>query len=153
MIIHNEVGWVKARLVLENGRQQLVEHASSVFSVDLEDGASIFFPGEGVRLQYCMISQYGLYLHFSPSQVKSCGICGGQSGTGAGCLRVLLFPLPILIPPTAHHSSSSIIRGWYNRPSSGLRTKWTQSHPTPRNKKKILLTVVNCFTECIERLI
>jgi hypothetical protein len=34
------------------------------------------------------------------AQVRSCGICGGQSGTGAGFLRVLRFPLPILIPPT-----------------------------------------------------
>jgi hypothetical protein len=32
------------------------------------------------------------------SQVKSCEFCGGQSGTGAGSLRVLRFPLPILIP-------------------------------------------------------
>jgi hypothetical protein len=60
-------------------------------------------------------------------------ICGGQSGTGVGFLRVLRFPLPILIPPTAPHSLSSIIRGWYSRPISGRRTKWTQSHPTPRN--------------------
>jgi hypothetical protein len=40
------------------------------------------------------------------SQVKSCGICGGQSGVGVGFLRVLRFPLPILIPSTAPQSSS-----------------------------------------------
>jgi hypothetical protein len=51
------------------------------------------------------------------SQVKSCVICGGRSGARAGFLRVLRFPLSILIPPTAPHlSSSSIIWGWYNKP-------------------------------------
>jgi hypothetical protein len=30
--------------------------------------------------------------------------CGRQSGTGTGFLRVLRFPLPILIPPTAPDS-------------------------------------------------
>jgi hypothetical protein len=69
------------------------------------------------------------------SQVTSCDICCGQSGTGAGFLRVLRFPLPILIPPTTPHSSSSIIRGWYSRRTKGRCNKWTQSHPTPRNKK------------------
>jgi hypothetical protein len=60
-----------------------------------------------------------------------------KCGTGPGFLRVLRFPLPIIIPPTAAHSSSSITRCWYNRPVSGRRTKWPQSHPTPRNKKKL----------------
>jgi hypothetical protein len=49
------------------------------------------------------------------AQVRSCGICGGQSDIGAGFLRVLRFPLPIFIPPIAPQSPSSIIGGWYNR--------------------------------------
>jgi hypothetical protein len=69
------------------------------------------------------------------AQIKSCGICGGQSGSGAGFLRVLRFPLPVFIPPTAPYSSSSssTIWGWYDRPISGRRITWTQPHPTPRN--------------------
>jgi hypothetical protein len=60
------------------------------------------------------------------SQVKSCGICSGQSGAGAGFLIVLQFPLPTLTPPTAPQSSS-IIWGWYNRPDSG-QVKSVSSH-------------------------
>jgi hypothetical protein len=56
------------------------------------------------------------------SQVRSCGICGGRSVSGADFLRVLRFPLPILIPPTAPHSSSSVIWCRYTRPNSGRRT-------------------------------
>jgi hypothetical protein len=37
------------------------------------------------------------------SQVRPCGICGGQSGAGAGCLEVFQFPLPIHILPAAPH--------------------------------------------------
>jgi hypothetical protein len=40
-------------------------------------------------------------------QVRSCGICGGQSGIGVCFLRVLEFPLPILNPPNAPHPLSS----------------------------------------------
>jgi hypothetical protein len=48
--------------------------------------------------------------------LRTGGICGGQSGAGAGFLRVLRFPLPIFIPPIAPQSSSSIIWGLCNRP-------------------------------------
>jgi hypothetical protein len=68
------------------------------------------------------------------AQVGSCGICGGQSGTGAGFLRVLWFPLPNRIPPIAPQSSS-IIWGCYDTPNSGRSTKWTQSHPMREMKE------------------
>jgi hypothetical protein len=40
-----------------------------------------------------------------PYQIGSCGICGGQSGTGTDFLRVLRFPLPILIQHSTPHGS------------------------------------------------
>jgi hypothetical protein len=73
------------------------------------------------------------------AQIRSCGICGGQSGTGAGFLRILILPLPVLLLSTASHSSASIIRGCYNRPVNGRRIKWNQSDPTPKKKKKLNL--------------
>jgi hypothetical protein len=48
-------------------------------------------------------------------RVWSCGICGGQSGAGAGFLRVLRFPLLIFVPSIAPQSSSAVIWGLYNR--------------------------------------
>jgi hypothetical protein len=38
------------------------------------------------------------------ARVWSSGICGSQSGAGAGFLRVLRFPLPISIPPNSPSS-------------------------------------------------
>jgi hypothetical protein len=51
------------------------------------------------------------------------------SGTEVGFVRVLRFLLPIT-PLTAACSSSYIARDRYNRPNSGRRTNWTQSHPS-----------------------
>jgi hypothetical protein len=58
-----------------------------------------------------------------------CGICGGQTGAGAGFLRVLWFLLPIFIPPVAPQSPSSIIWGSYNKPE--VAAVPIQLSPTP----------------------
>jgi hypothetical protein len=58
------------------------------------------------------------------TQVWSSGICGGQSGAGAGFLRVLRFP-PANLNSTKF-STIIITRGRYNRPFSGRRAEWTQ---------------------------
>jgi hypothetical protein len=50
------------------------------------------------------------------AQVRSRGICGGQSGIGAGFLRLLRFPLPISIPLIAAQSPPSITWGGHSRP-------------------------------------
>jgi hypothetical protein len=36
----------------------------------------------------------------------ACGVCGGQSGTGAGFLQVLWFPLSVIILPISPSSYS-----------------------------------------------
>jgi hypothetical protein len=64
------------------------------------------------------------------------GNFGGRSGNRAGFLRVFRSPLLIFIPPTAPRSSSSTTRGWYNRPISGRRTKWSGLSLTLRHEIK-----------------
>jgi hypothetical protein len=76
------------------------------------------------KMRDCVISQAASCQARDRSQFKSCGICGGQSGTGEGFLRGLWFPLPIFIPPNA-----PILRGWNNRAVS--------PPPTPRNGNKM----------------
>jgi hypothetical protein len=77
----------------------------------------------GWLLEFVFIIIQSLYWYSIPhynkkiSKTMVCGICGGQSGAGAGFLRVLRFLLPIFIPSISPQSPSSIIWGLYNRPA------------------------------------
>jgi hypothetical protein len=55
----------------------------------------------------------------------ACGVCGGQSATGVGFLRLLAI----------HHSTNFsiiiIIRGWHNKPTGSRSAEWTQLDSTP----------------------
>jgi hypothetical protein len=74
------------------------------------------------------------------SHVRSCGIFGGQSGTGVGFPRQLWFPLSILTPSTAPHSSSSIIRdGTIGQIVADVPSGLSQPHPPPNEFKKGLI--------------
>jgi hypothetical protein len=64
-----------------------------------------YFP-EGRAITHAVSRCHHTAVAWVRSQVMSCGICGGRNGTGAGFLRVLRFPLPVLIPPNVPYSSS-----------------------------------------------
>jgi hypothetical protein len=96
---------------------------ATIFGRAIAQAVSCWFPTAAARVR---------------AQVWSSGICGGQSGAGAGFLRVLRFPLSIFIPPNS--PSSSIIRGWYNRPFSGRRGPSLDSTPPPPTRRIIKRT-------------
>jgi hypothetical protein len=72
-------------------------------------------------------------------QVRSCGICGRQSGARTGFLRVLRFLLPILIPPTTPHSLS-IIRGLVQEAKQWATYQMDSVSPHPKKLKRTKLT-------------
>jgi hypothetical protein len=88
---------------------------------------NIFYMGHGhVRAEVvcCQLPTAAAWIR---SQARSCEILGGRSGTEAGFLRVLRFPLPILIHRLIH-APRGLVQIVADVPS-GL------FHPTPINKK------------------
>jgi hypothetical protein len=66
------------------------------------------------------------------AQIMSCGICGGQSNTGASFLRVLRFPLTIVI----HLSFGA---GTIGQLVAKLLSGLSLTPPHPKKLKKSLL--------------
>jgi hypothetical protein len=73
-------------------------------------------PPTSIRIYYSLTDKHGRaiaqevsrWLPTASARVRArvllSGICGGQSGAGAGFLRVLRFPLTIFIPPNSPSS-------------------------------------------------
>jgi hypothetical protein len=93
-------------------------------------------PSDGRAVAQAVSRRFSTAAVLVRAWVSLCGICGGQSGTRADFLRVLGFTLPS-IPPTAPHSSSSIIiRGWYNRPVvASVIVDSVSFHPKKKKEK------------------
>jgi hypothetical protein len=53
-------------------------------------------------------------LSTAADRIKSCGICGEDSGSWEGFLKAFQFPLPVLIPPTAPYSSIIVLSTLYS---------------------------------------
>jgi hypothetical protein len=81
--------------------------------------------------------------------VRSCGICGGQIGTGADFLRLRRF--------ICHHSTDCstliIIRDWYCRPNSDLYAKKTVSLHPKKLKRKNYVHAYTFLTLYVQLLI
>jgi hypothetical protein len=92
------------------------------------------------------------------AQIRLCVIFGGQCGSGAGFLRVLRFPLSILIPPTAPHSSSIIRAGTIGQLAADVPSGLSLT-PLQETKKNLALHCIReilgsstgwntCYAEC-----
>jgi hypothetical protein len=93
-------------------------------------------PSQAVSLFMGRAVAQAVSLWFPTSATRAaCRVCGGQSGTGAGFLRVLRFPLTIFIPSISPQSPSNIIRGWYNRPVVAA----VPEDPSHKLKKKVTI--------------
>jgi hypothetical protein len=64
-------------------------------------------------------------------RVRSCGICCGQSGTRAGFLRELRFPLPLSHSTDFSTIITSIIQDWYSALINGLSNSGLGFVPPP----------------------
>jgi hypothetical protein len=75
-------------------------------------------------------------------QVRSCGICGGQSGTGAGFLRVLRFPCQFSFHRLLHIHHLSTWAGRIRQLAADVPSGLSLTPPQETKKKTNLLNQV-----------
>jgi hypothetical protein len=93
---------IQALLPQTNLINQLIAQQPASFSLTISP------VGKGIVKGRAIAQAVSRWLPTAAARVRarvwSSGICGGQSGAGAGFLRVLRFPLPIFIPPNSPSS-------------------------------------------------
>jgi hypothetical protein len=78
----------------------------SVLPPEVQRPKHVFMHPFLLTIRPCRSSAVRRWLPTAAARVRvraACGICGGQSGTGAGFLRVLRFSLPIVPPIFVHY--------------------------------------------------
>jgi hypothetical protein len=86
-----------------------------------------------------------MLLHTHACTVRSLGNLGNVGFVMDKEALVNVSPSTSVSPPSAHSTNCCalitiiIARGWYSRPASGLRSKWTRCHSTTRMKKRTKL--------------
>jgi hypothetical protein len=98
--LRNKEGRISVRAISKQSQWQLgTTYRSSTSRAMFEFGrCSNWWLGRAIA------QAVSRWLPTAVTRVWSSGICSGQSGTGAGFLRVLRFPLPIFIPPNSQSS-------------------------------------------------
>jgi hypothetical protein len=81
------------------------------------------------------------------AQVKSCGICGGQSVTGADFLQALRFPLPIVLHTHHHHLPSWA--GTISQIVADVPSGLSLTPPKETKKKKKLTEYASANSEVV----
>jgi hypothetical protein len=111
-LLHKIMSIIKRHFLLQVKTGLFAEHSNQLWNISavpswtkINGGLIKMYKAEvSVFLGHSIAQAVSRWLPTAAARVWSNGIYGGQSGAGAGFLRVLQFPLPIFIPPNSPSS-------------------------------------------------